>query len=228
MSFESVRQIIDTHAYHSLIGRREDTWLEAKGNNPYDFNTPAGRYELAKDVAAFANNSGGVIIVGLTTVPSAEAQTDEITALDLCTPASFTPHQYESIITEYIHPTIEGLHISWHPVNEDGTAGLGVIVIPPQNADRQYFLIAKVVQEGAKLKEIVFGVVRRSDAANDSFTRDQLYRHMQSGKSTVAQKLERIDEKIEAILANQSRPEPVDQDAVYAQRAANILDEPQS
>jgi predicted HTH transcriptional regulator len=228
MSFDSVRQILDDHAYDSLIGMSEDTWLEAKGNNPYDFSTPTGRYELAKDVAAFANNAGGVIIVGLTTVPAAGAQTDEITAFDLCTSASFTPHQYQSIIAEYIHPAIDGLDISWHPVSVDGTAGLGVIVVPPQNPDRQYFLIAKVVEAGTKLKEIVFGVVRRNDAANDSLTRAQLYRHMQDGKSTLAQKLDRMNEKLDALMVNSQHPlEEIDPELQYAARAAEILDENQ-
>lgn len=225
MSFDDIRAIVQNHQYATLIGRSEDTWLEAKGNNPYDFGTPSGRYELAKDVAAFANNAGGFIVVGLTTAPSTTAQTDDITAFDFCTAASFNTNQYESIIDEYLHPEITGLDVFWHPVSPDGTGGVGVIVIPPQNPDDQLFLISKVVENGVKLKEIVFGVVRRNDAANDPFTRDELYRHMQNGKNPVAQRLERIEEKLEAILANQSRPEPADQDAAYAARAANILDE---
>ena len=69
MSFESIKTILDTHAYDSLIGLEEATWLEAKGRNPYDFTTPAGRFELAKDVSAFANAEGGILIVGLATTP---------------------------------------------------------------------------------------------------------------------------------------------------------------
>jgi len=59
MSFESVKALLDGRAYDSLIGLREDAWLEAKGGEPYDLGAAHGRYELAKDVAAFANRAGG-------------------------------------------------------------------------------------------------------------------------------------------------------------------------
>jgi hypothetical protein len=84
MSFESIKTILDTRQYAALIGLDEDTWLEAKGKNPYDFATPAGRYELAKDTTAFANAEGGILLIGLATAPAAEAKTERITAHDLC------------------------------------------------------------------------------------------------------------------------------------------------
>ena len=44
MSFESVKAILDGHTYASLIGLREDAWLEAKGRIPYDLGAPEGRF----------------------------------------------------------------------------------------------------------------------------------------------------------------------------------------
>jgi hypothetical protein len=80
MSFESIKTILDTRQFAALIGLDEDTWLEAKGRNPYDFATPMGRYELAKDVTAFANAEGGILLVGLTTALAPDAKTERITA----------------------------------------------------------------------------------------------------------------------------------------------------
>ena len=74
MSLKSIKTILDTRQFAALIGLDEDTWLEAKGRNPYDFTTPAGRYELAKDASAFANAEGGILLVGLTTAPAADAK----------------------------------------------------------------------------------------------------------------------------------------------------------
>jgi predicted HTH transcriptional regulator len=98
MSFESLKEIIDGHAYGSLIGLQEDAWLEAKSGAPYSLDTPEGRYELAKDVAAFANGSGGMVIVGLRTTRQANTQTDEITDYDLCAQDTFNANQYASLI----------------------------------------------------------------------------------------------------------------------------------
>jgi hypothetical protein len=104
MSFETVKAIVDSRAYDSLIGMQEDAWLEAKGSHPYDFDTPEGRYELAKDVAAFANGTGGIVIVGLRTTRHATAQTDEITAYDLCAQDAFDSTRYASLIAVYSTP----------------------------------------------------------------------------------------------------------------------------
>jgi predicted HTH transcriptional regulator len=81
MSFASIKTILDNRQFDLLIGQEEDTWFEAKGRNPYDFTTPAGRYELAKDVSAFANADGGILVVGLATAPLADVQKERVTAI---------------------------------------------------------------------------------------------------------------------------------------------------
>ncbi|MEZ0095905.1 hypothetical protein ABH925_007108 [Streptacidiphilus sp. EB129] len=51
-----------------LIGTRESDWVDFKSahpdTGPYDLGTDKGKYELAKDVAAFANAGGGLIACG--------------------------------------------------------------------------------------------------------------------------------------------------------------------
>jgi predicted HTH transcriptional regulator len=204
---------------------QEDAWLEAKGSNPYDLDTPAGRYELAKDVAAFANGTGGIVIIGLRTTRHANAQTDEITAYDLCAQASFDSSRYASLITEFIHPTIEGLNAYWVSVHPEGTLGLGIIEVPSQNPDRQYFLIANVVDGGSRIKQFVFGIVRRNESSNDPFTIAQLHQYMQKGKSSLAQTLIRIEDKLDAVLIQDRNINPLDPEEMYAARAARILNE---
>src|SRR6202790_1032290 len=120
MSFESVKAILDAHTYDALIGLYEDAWLDAK-RTPYNVDLPEGRYELAKDVSAFANGAGGIVLVGLRTTKQETTQTEEITAFELCPQDAFSPHRYVSLIEAYIHPAIEGLNVYWSPVSEDGT-----------------------------------------------------------------------------------------------------------
>jgi predicted HTH transcriptional regulator len=224
MSFESVKAIIDAHTYGSLIGLQEDAWLEAKCGTPYNFDTPEGRYELAKDVAAFANGTGGIVIVGLRTTRHASTQTDEITAYDLCAQDTFNATQYSSLIAEHIYPTIEGLAIYWVPVNQEGTHGLGIIEVPPQNLDRQYFLIADAVSSRSRIRQFVFGIVRRNESSNDPFTIAQLYQCTQKGKSSLAQTLNRIEDKLDAVLTQGRHIDTPDPEEIYAARAARILD----
>jgi hypothetical protein len=133
MSFASIKTILDNRQFDLLIGQEEDTWFEAKGRNPYDFTTLAGRYELAKDVSAFANADGGILVVGLATAPLADVQKERVTAHDLCTQAEFDVAQYQGLIKDCVYPRIRDLSIQWLSVNAEATQGLGVIEIPAQS-----------------------------------------------------------------------------------------------
>lgn len=227
MSFESIKTILDTRQFAGLIGLDEDAWLEAKRRNPYDFVTPAGRYELAKDITAFANAEGGILLVGLTTAPAAEAKTERIIAHDLCPQAEFDVAQYLGIIKEHVYPMIKDLEIYWLPVNAEATHGLGVIEVPPQSPSHKYFLIAKVVDSGAELKQIVFGIAKRNDSSNDPFTVAELYKYTQGGKHPVPQTLARVEAKLDAFIEAQTRPAAATKtpDEVYDERTARILDD---
>src|SRR6266404_3094737 len=206
MSFESIKTILAARQFATLIGLDEDTWLEAKRRNPYDFASPGGRYELAKDITAFANAEGGILLVGLTTAPAADAKTERITGHDLCPQAEFDAMQYLGIIKEHVYPVIKDLKIYWLPVNAEATHGLGVIEVPPQSPNQKYFLIAKVVDSGAELKQIVFGIAKRNDSSNDPFTVAELYKYTQSGKHPVPQTLARVEAKLDRFIESLARP----------------------
>jgi hypothetical protein len=226
MSFESIKALLDAGQFATLIGLDEDTWLEAKRRSPYDFATPAGRYELAKDVTAFANSEGGFLLIGLTTTPAADAKTERITAHDLCSQTEFDGAQYVGIIKEHVYPAIKNLRAYWLPVNAAAAHGLGVVEIPPQNPSHKYFLIARVVDSGAELKQIVFGIAKRNDSSNDPFTITELYKYTQSGKHPVPLTLARVEAKLDAFVEAQSRTgAPAKTPAeVYDERIARILD----
>lgn len=225
MSFDSIKSIIEERRFNDLVGIEEDTWLEAKGRNPYNLGGPADRYELAKDVSAFANADGGFLIVGLTTTVLEEARTERITGLDPLPQNDFDANRYAGVIDEYVHPSIQGLNVRWVPVNEEATMGLGIIEVPPQSENKKYFLIANVVEEGATIKNIVFGVAKRNESSNDPFSKEDLYKYTQSGKSPVPQTLARIEQKMDQILKGGTPPTAANPEEVYAERAARILDE---
>ncbi|MFF1569806.1 helix-turn-helix domain-containing protein [Streptomyces sp. NPDC058293] len=66
---KSALAALDAHEPLSLLGLRETQWLDAKGG-PYQLANPRSVEELAKDVAAFANVGGGLIVIGIATALS--------------------------------------------------------------------------------------------------------------------------------------------------------------
>ena len=61
-----VLEKLETRDFHALIGIAESVWLDAK-ESPYLLDTPKQKLELAKDVSAFANSGGGIIVIGFDT-----------------------------------------------------------------------------------------------------------------------------------------------------------------
>jgi predicted HTH transcriptional regulator len=227
MSFQSIKDIVESHLFDSLIGQDEDLWFEAKQKNPYDFSTAAGRYELAKDVCAFANAEGGFILIGFTTEVRLAERTDRIIAVDPSLETEFNCSQYEGLIKDHIYPPIKGLKVSWIPSSPQSASGFGVIEIPRQAFKSQYFLIVKVVDEGLQVKQIVFGLAQRVGSSNDPFSVHQLYALMQSGKSPVPQTLSRVEDKIDSLLRAQSNPTPAAASPaeLFADRLNSLLTE---
>jgi hypothetical protein len=207
----STRDLIENVLAHrrftEFIGMKEDLWFEAKPNHGFDLATnPNDRIELSKDVSALANAEGGFLIVGLHTEPVLEEQTDRVDALDLLLERDFPLGQFRGVISSHVFPSIRGLRVEWIPSSETPDRGVGCIVVPEQNPDDQPFLMKRVIDEGVELRQIVFGIARRSGTSNLPLTVEQLHRAVQQGKSSVPDRLTRIEAQLSEVFARLPAP----------------------
>jgi predicted HTH transcriptional regulator len=223
MSLEIIRRALEDRQFERLVGLDEDNWFEAKQSAGYKLDTPSGRYELAKDVCAFANSDGGFLLVGLNTDRLIEQNTDRVVSLDLCARANFDSSRYEGIIREYVHPEIANLQVRWIPAASQSDVGLGVIEIPPQESERKYFLTARVVEDAQTLRQIVFGLSRRNKSGNDPLSIKEVYEMMQKGKSTTSQQLGRIEEKVDALITRSAAAVPAESSSQQLDRRIEDL-----
>lgn len=201
---QNISEVIESKDFSRFIGFKEDLRFEVKGKNPYNFDSPVDRYELAKDVSAFANVKGGYIIIGLKHKEIDEKITSEVKELDLIKKEDFSISQYKGIIKEYIYPPIKNIKIDWIEDKNNNGYGIGYIFIPDQDENKKYFLIKKVIEEKQSLKQIVFGLVQRVDSSNVVLSVEQLYQKLQQGKSSMSERLTRIENKID--LFNEKMP----------------------
>jgi hypothetical protein len=83
-----------------------------------------------------------------------------------------------------------------------------------------------VIESGASLKQIVFGIAKRNESSNIPFTVAELYKYTQSGKHSVPQALARVEEKLDRLIETQMQPNraAIDPEQIYAERAARILE----
>ncbi len=141
----------------ALVGQKESSWIDFKRIG-YASKTDEGKLELAKDVASFANTSGGLIVIGISTVKTFEV--DTASAVTGCVIGSVSAQSYRSVLARKIHPPPEGVEVFSVPVAPSKEAS--VISIPAQADEYKPFLVHGELV-GSKVNGNYFSVVVRRD-----------------------------------------------------------------
>lgn len=133
----SAADIVRAGLSEALVGQREQVWLEAK-QAPYQLEHNAEKFELAKDVAAFANAAeGGLVLVGATT--RRRPMGDVIEAINEVPLDLVDVVRYRDILRDRIFPSIDGLNVG--VIEHSPGRGLAYIHVPPQSPTKAPFLV---------------------------------------------------------------------------------------
>jgi Putative DNA-binding domain len=141
-----------------LLGQAENNWIEAKGA-PYADND-VGKLELAKDVAAFANAAGGLLVLGVATAKRGDR--DVLTRVQPIPFAMARPSSLRRIIDHRVHPPVQGLEVIHVPYGGKAD-GVVVVSVPPQPEEMQPFLVRGAVTGGRLSGSFVSVVTRRGE-----------------------------------------------------------------
>ena len=148
-----------------------------------------------------------------------------VSALRLTRQDAASPGQYAGIIREYVYPVPTGLQVEFLP-HEGGDDGVLFICVPPQHLDAGPFLICRVVEDGADLKQIVVGFAQRQGDRNTPLSPHALQHRFRKGSDTVSVRLGRIENKLDTMLDQTAVPPPdAEPDAEQLKRRiADILE----
>lgn len=116
--------------HQKLVGTPESQWLDLKGQ-PYQLDTAKGAWEWVKDVAAFANAGGGMIVIGIPTTIAPHQQAEVAEAPVPIPKRLLLPKQHIDLLSERLYPAPRGLSVEWYP--PEGDKGIAVIDIPRQD-----------------------------------------------------------------------------------------------
>ncbi|MFD7899066.1 RNA-binding domain-containing protein [Streptomyces sp. NPDC059743] len=154
---KSVLAALDAHEPGSLLELRETQWLDAKAA-AYQLDVdPRAPEELAKDVAAFANGGGGVIVIGIATrMDNDEEVLDRVTGL---APDAVNVDQVRKVIRARITPAPRGVRIGW----SGGKERVLFIDVPAQPAATLFVVAAPTGKPGAQRTDTVAVPVRDGD-----------------------------------------------------------------
>jgi hypothetical protein len=144
-----------------LIGIVEDEHIEAKGS-PYRLSEDREKYELAKDVSAFANTSGGIILIGFTTSKEPDALIERI---DRCRPFKrnfFDEKQYRDVLNQRTVPSLDAVSIEWFGIGKDADdSGVAAIIIAPETAGAWPHIVVRPLLEDGRQRGNLFGYFER-------------------------------------------------------------------
>ena len=122
-----------------IVGQPETTWLDAK-REPYKLGNDPQAWELAKDVAAFANTGADALIVlGVATTKSVNGDV-------LSTPRPFPlsdmdVDQVRATLRERLTPDIPNIDVGVVASRKSSEYGFGWIFIPAQGRELQPFMV---------------------------------------------------------------------------------------
>jgi len=194
-TMEKIKEIINSRNFSNFVHLKENLYFDAK-REQYDAASPSSRYEIAKDVSAFANSEGGYIVIGLNTKRIDEQLTEEVESLNLLQEETFNVGAHKSIIAQFIYPSIRCLEVEWVESMENPGIGIGYILIPKQDEREKYFLTNNTLEENEPVKQIVFGLARRIDSSSIPLGQKEIYLALQTGKSAISERLTIIEKKL--------------------------------
>lgn len=204
LDIKELKSIIKDGDFSMLIGESESEFFDCK-REVYDLKKDISKYELAKDVSAFANAGGGYILIGIETKKSEKSFYDEVMAIHPFKEGVCNPIQYVDIVSDWLYPKLRGIEARWYPSKENPSKGIFVIEIPNQPEINKPFLIKRTIQDTGKICEVLFGYSERKQESNDPKTVVELHQILRDGLNldsrlqsieTVLQDLTKISPKI--------------------------------
>jgi len=150
-------------AFESILGTTELEDIEFK-TGPYRLQEPRQKWELAKDVAALANQRGGVIVLGYRTERSQNQLLDTVTEHRPVPKNLVSWDAYRGTVSAWVRPPVEGLEGRWFPTDERTPNGVFTLTIPAQPDHSKYFVVCHMVDENGSFPGAIGVPVRRGDA----------------------------------------------------------------
>ena len=193
-------KVLESGDFSGFIGIEEGDHLDFKGS-PYPLVNESQKYELAKDVAAFANGGGGVIVIGIKAEPPKTSTIEQATQVSPFSESRVDRKQYRDIVRSRVHPKPADLDIRFHPSKTDPTRGLASIDVPKQPEAKRPFLVGRPVPDGTKTIGWLIGYHTRRGDANDPVSIEELHQQLRQGAGDpttpgVLEALGRIEERL--------------------------------
>ncbi|MCA9325560.1 ATP-binding protein [Candidatus Saccharibacteria bacterium] len=158
-------QALEGAEYEKILDTPESDWVDFK-RSQYEtlpgkplVLSQTGRSELSKDVAAFSNADGGILLIG---VQEKRSETENIPVAGAITSIKITAidqKHYKDILSEWMYPLNKSVRFKWYPT--EPKKGLFAIIIPKSH-DKPHVIRHLMSENGNQIDGFV-GIPERVD-----------------------------------------------------------------
>lgn len=168
-------EALETRKFDAIVGTPETYWLDFK-QSCYEIMpdkpltlSDSGRGELCKDVAEFANNEGGVILLGVKEIKSPTTGLSVADKIKKIAVSVIDLQHYKHVLMAQVYPLINGIDMRWF-ADEKGDGLLAIIV--PKSKIGLHILRQSYDESGKKIRGLEIPV--RIDDQTYWYTAEQL------------------------------------------------------
>src|ERR1035437_8510070 len=141
---KEVMEKLEAHDFDALIGVIESEWLDAK-ETPYHLDSPKQKLELAKDVAAMANASGGITVIGFDCEKLPTTAGERICKVCQFPVSLIDPSKYNQVLADMMHPAPHGVSVRVFEVHNG--KGVAAVVVDAAVMTEKPYLVGKMLDE---------------------------------------------------------------------------------
>lgn len=189
-----------------LRGTAESPWLDFKAA-PYGLDTDKSKFELCKDVAAFANAVGGLLVVGVGTQKQADRAVELAASFQPFPQGAVDVGRYYDVINEHLRPRVAVTH-TWH--RDPGRSTVGdryylVFEIEPVPERDRWVIVRRILNDKGTFADGV-AVPQRHGDRTVFLPPEEIYRLINQGlwARDLALELPRMPHKDLAVEADAS------------------------
>ncbi len=205
----AVLKVLASGSWAKLEGVAEDGRIDFK-SEPYKLDAEHGKYELAKDVAAFASgHERAVIVLGVQTEKPPDSPFEIAKRARGMPRQLINEKQYRDVIRSHVYPTVQGLKVTMYAAADDEEKCLLAILIPEQREqDRPFLVYAPLASDGSKVQGWLVGLPVRALDETEQMRESELHELISRGRNVAG----RLDE-IVVMLAHLQQPCTIESEA---------------
>jgi hypothetical protein len=191
---KEVLEKLEAGDFTALVGLVESHWLDAK-ETPYILDTQKQKLELAKDVTAIANASGGIIVIGYDCEKEPTTSGERICEVKEFPLKLVDPDKWNQILADLVHPATHGVKVLVFVGQND--KGVAAIVIDGAAMTEKPYIVSKMIdEEGANIGSY-FGYFQRKGDTTPTISSARIQQQLSAGMQWSS-----IDQRLQAIEAN--------------------------